>query len=85
MKDYEIYQADEDDITYTQDYYQQEDKTLMMFKSKMVVSPELLDEQGIKAQDRRYFDEEIKKNMHRNSTGQIKIDKKVPGLRTEEF
>ena len=43
MKDYEIYQADEDDITYTQDYYQQEDKTLMMFKSKMVVSPELLD------------------------------------------
>ena len=56
-----------------------------MLKSKMVVSPELIDRQGLPDQDRQYFDKEINKNTLRNSTGQVKIDKKVPGLRTEEF
>ena len=37
MREYEIYQADENDITYTQDYYKQEEHSLTLLKSKQAV------------------------------------------------
>ena len=43
MKDYEIYQADENDIIYTQNYYEQDEKSLTLLKSKLKVNAALLE------------------------------------------
>lgn len=43
MEKYEVYRADVDDLTYTQNFYNLADSSINLLKSKLVVTPELLE------------------------------------------
>jgi len=53
---YEVYRASDDDITYTQNFYNLKNSSLSLIKSKMpVVSRMVLDRQTSLKYDRQYF------------------------------
>ena len=45
MEKYMVYRADQNDITYTQNFYNMEDCSMNLLKSKEVVSLELMESQ----------------------------------------
>lgn len=69
-----MYRADENDITYTQNFYNLKDSSLSLIKSKVAVSPKLLNEQSHLKHSLSFFEKILKKNVSRNSNGTVKID-----------
>ena len=47
MKKYEVYKADDQDITYTRNFYQGENYSLSLLKSKAPASKRLFEDQAL--------------------------------------
>ena len=77
MDPYEVYRADEEDITYTQNFYNFKKSSLSLLKSKVVISKELLDFQTDLKYNSNLLDRMLKKGHTRNKEGTVKADKTV--------
>ena len=78
MNHYEVYQADENDITYTQGAYCFEKFSLQLLKSKKPISSELMEKMTHLKDTETFLRKVTLKNNERNAEGIVKIDKNVP-------
>lgn len=75
-KDYEVYTADENDITYTQNFYNFKESSLSLLKSKTIISKPLLQEQDIEYNE-PLLERMLKKGQVRNKDGTVKASKAI--------
>ena len=73
-----MYRADDNDITYTRNFYNQQDSSLSLIKSKETVSAELLDPQSHLKLNKVFLNKTQRKKVLNNKNGTVKFDKKTP-------
>ena len=80
MRNYEVYRADEHDLTYTQNFYGMEDRSLNLLKSKGIINPDKFMRKNEFRHNESFLKKIFTKNDNNNRRGTVKIDKNVPVL-----
>lgn len=76
IKEYEVYTADENDITYTQNFYNSKQSTISLLKSKPIINRPLLEQQDIVFNE-PLLERMLKKGEVRNKDGTVKANKTI--------
>ena len=86
MTKYEVYRANENDKTYTQNFYNFEDFSLNLLKSQKPLRTEgELDQNEVMGNMKTFLEKRVRKNLADNQRGTCKIDKNVPQLSESLF